>query len=380
MSGIYIHIPFCTTKCNYCNFFSVTSLSRKASFIEALEAEISLQSDFFKQLPGHTTVDTIYLGGGTPSLLTPEDLRRIFVSLSANFSWSPDVEITIEANPDDVTTALLREWLLLGINRLSIGIQSFRADVLRYLSRRHSAEKSLTVVEMALNSGFKNLSGDLIYGVPGLRDDEWLVDVERLSTSGVTHISAYALTVEPKTSLDFQIRKGRVGAPDEDAAFRQYYLLRERLRNRGFDQYEISNFSFKGYQSRHNSGYWSGEPYLGLGPSAHSYNGNMRRWNPSLLQAWIDSSLSGIPAHEEEFISMEKRYNEMVMTKLRTSVGLNMLEVEKSLGLSWRNYLEKVCQIPVKLGDVVILGETLFIPSEKLFLSDAIISDLMYVD
>lgn len=380
MSGIYIHVPFCTTKCNYCNFFSVTSLSRKASFIDALEAEIRMNNGFFNQSNGSAWVDTIYLGGGTPSLLSPEDLNRIFDFLATNFSWNADAEITIEANPDDVTPALLNSWRLLGINRLSIGIQSFRNETLRYLSRRHSAGKSLTVVQMALDSGFSNLSGDLIYGVPGLQDEEWIEDVERLASSGVSHISAYALTVEPRTALEFQIRKGRTGAPDEEAAFRQYYLLREKLISCGFNHYEISNFALSGCESRHNRAYWNGEPYLGLGPSAHSYNGTIRRWNPSLLQGWIDHSLSGIPAYTEESITPEKRYNEMVLTHLRTSRGLNLREMEKSLGIHWRQYLEKMCHVSVKQGDVIVEGETVYIPPQKLFISDSIISDLMYVD
>lgn len=355
-------------------------MSRKVSFIEALEAEIQQQNGFFGQLNDLAKVDTIYLGGGTPSLLSPDDLNRIFVSLASNFVWNSDTEITIEANPDDVTPELLKTWLLLGINRLSIGIQSFRKDTLNYLSRRHSSEKSLNVVQMALDSGFTNLSGDLIYGVPGLSDDEWIKDVERLACSGVSHISAYALTVEPRTALEFQIRKGRAGAPDEEAAFRQYFLLREKLISKGFDHYEISNFARPGCGSKHNKSYWSGEPYLGLGPSAHSYNGTVRRWNSSLLQDWIDHSLSGIPAYNEEIITPEKRYNEMVLTHLRTSHGLNMAEIEKTLGLHWRQYLEKMYQISVKQGDIVIKGETVYIPPQKLFISDSIISDLMYVD
>lgn len=382
MSGIYVHVPFCATKCNYCNFFSVTSLSRKQAYVRALLAEIELQRHFF-DIAGadlNDQIKTIYFGGGTPSLLASADLDEVLNRLKVAFSLSSDLEMTLEANPDDITPELLSAWRSAGFNRLSIGVQSFNDGVLKYLTRRHTGAKSLQAIRLALDAGFSNLSGDLIYGVPGLLDADLVADIDRMVKNGVNHISAYALTVEPRTTLDHQIRKGMMVTPDDDASRRQFYLVRSALLAHGFEHYEISNFALPGFRSRHNSSYWNRSTYLGLGPSAHSFDGESRCWNPSSLQTWIDHCDSGTVGAERETLAPAQVFNELLLTRLRTSDGLNLQLVEKLSGRVFAEYLKNLLQKAVLHDNIVVADGIITIPDDKLFISDAIISSLMYVE
>lgn len=382
MSGIYIHVPFCATKCNYCNFFSVTSLSRKHDYVTALLAEIELQQRFFENGGSGTNdqVNTIYFGGGTPSLLAAPELEKVMQRLRHTFLFSNDPELTLEANPDDITIEKLSEWGSLGFNRLSIGVQSFSDDVLKYLTRRHSSAKSLQAIRLALETGFLNLSGDLIYGVPGMSDASLVEDVNCMVDAGINHISAYALTVEPRTVLDHQIRKGLMVLPDDDAARRQFYLVRDVLLAHGFEHYEISNFARPGRRSRHNSSYWNRSKYLGFGPSAHSFDGVSRFWNPSSLHAWMDGCHSEAVGVERETLTTAQIFNELLLTRLRTSDGLALEMVERLAGLHLAAYLKVQLQEAVLQGDVMVNDGIVTLPAHKLFVSDAIISSLMYVE
>lgn len=382
MNGIYIHVPFCASKCNYCNFFSVASLSRMQDWTDALTREIGLRKHFFgPEVSGALPeAGTIYFGGGTPSLMEKADLEKIFSALREHFHWQPGAEITLEANPDDILAEKLEDWRSVGFNRLSIGIQSFHNEILQYLTRRHSAQKSISAVGLSLSKGFENLSADLIYGVPGLSDRQWLDDVNRLSDSGVNHISAYALTVEMRTALDYQIRNGKRMQPDDDTAARHFDILRDTLYRKGFEHYEISNFALPGYRSRHNSAYWSRQPYLGLGPSAHSFDGKNRQWNPSHLNEWINNCIAGRLAFESEELTPDQRYNELIITRLRTSDGLNPHDVEIVAGPDFRRYLEKVSQRFIKQGDIEVNEGIMRIVPQKLFVSDSMIVELMYTD
>ncbi len=328
MAGIYLHIPFCKSKCPYCNFFSVASLKTGLVFLEALYREIGIQKDYL----GAQKVKTVYLGGGTPSLLGPSQLSGILEKISSVFPVEQNAEITMEANPDDITLKNLSEWLKSGINRLSIGIQSFEEDDLRYLGRIHTGEQAERSVQLARDAGFSNLSLDFIYGMPTLSYDAFRSNLEKAVDLHIPHISAYALTIEPKTAMDVKIRKQQTAGPDEEKSVSQFRFLMQYLGSHNYEHYEISNFCLPGMHSVHNSSYWSGDHYLGLGPSAHSYNGSTRQWNVSSISRYADLIGSGSPHFETEFLSPSQKYNEYVMTSLRTIWGTNPDHIRKIFG------------------------------------------------
>lgn len=381
MSGIYIHVPFCREKCTYCNFFSVTTLSRKALWLETLLKEIEVRRQFFEveNNVAHP-IDTLYFGGGTPSLLPTGELETILRTIKTHFNLTTNVEITLEANPDDVTAEKTDQWSELGINRLSLGLQSFNDEALTYLSRRHSAARALEALETALASGINNITADLIYGVPGLSADQWRSNIRILTRSKVNHISAYSLTVEQKTTLDFQIRKRGIPPPDDEQAALHYQILTDETTASGFEHYEISNFARPGYRSRHNSAYWSGKPYLGLGPSAHSFNGTQRFWNPSGLQKWIEAMNIDPPQLEAETLTPVQRYNEMLITQLRTSDGISEKMLAQTASPKLIEHFKTEVQQHINQGDIEVVGSCYRIPSHKLFTSDAIVINLMYAD
>lgn len=284
MSGIYIHIPFCRRKCHYCNFFSLASSKYKERFLNALKEETYLRKNY---LDGKQ-VESIYLGGGTPSILTIQEINGILEDIRKYFILSENTEITLEANPDDIGPDILRDYRSIGINRLSIGVQSFYDDDLQYLNRIHSGLRAEESVFQAREAGFSNISIDLIYGIPTLTQEKWQKNLEKAFFLEVPHISAYSLTVEPKTALDQLIRKMKLPGPSEEDILNHFRILIRMMREQGFEHYEISNFCKKNFYSRHNSMYWNTTQYLGLGPSAHSYNGNSRQWNISNLVQYID--------------------------------------------------------------------------------------------
>ena len=376
MAGIYIHIPFCRKACYYCNFHFSTSFKTKEEMIQAMVRELEMQSGY---LEGQE-IETIYFGGGTPSALPVEDIRLLLDSIRRLYHVSHAPEITLEANPDDITAASVAIWKENGINRLSIGIQAFQDELLKAWNRSHDAGQADRAIALAQEAGIGNITADLIYGGPGLSNEDWILNIQRLIDSGIPHISSYALTVESGTALFHQIEKGKSTSPDDDQANRQYAILQEMLAANGFLQYEVSNFAKEGFESRHNRSYWSGAHYLGIGPSSHSFNGISRQWNVANNVRYIQSIADGVIPSEREELTEAQRYNELVMTGLRTSRGIDMQRVH-ALGEEYLEYLEANVIEHVNNGQVVKneLGNWVLKP-EYLFFADGIAADLFYED
>jgi len=335
MAGIYLHVPFCKKACHYCNFHFSTSLYSKSDFIAALLKEIALTSSVKNggsDYLGDEIIDTIYFGGGTPSLLDQEELDSIINKLHKSFTIDATAEITFEANPDDITLQKLQDWKDAGVNRLSIGVQSFFSEHLLWMNRAHSANQSLSVIELAKLEGFTNISIDLIYGVPGMTNAQWITNLQQAGELGVTHLSCYALTVEPSTALYKLIRQHKTKDVDEEMQAAQFYILSDWAPSAGYEQYEISNFAKPGMRSRHNSGYWQGKKYLGLGPSAHSFNGNSRQWNIANNALYIKSIHENKLPFEIESLTPVQQLNEYIMTSLRTAEGINTKHIEDQFG------------------------------------------------
>ena len=335
MSGIYIHIPFCKQACHYCDFHFSTSLKKKKELIEALCSELVLRKSDLKD-----EVQTIYFGGGTPSLLSSEELEEIFTTIFENYTIAEGAEITLEANPDDLSLELINQFDSSPINRLSIGVQSFFENDLKLMNRAHNANEALECIKIAKNK-FQNISIDLIYGIPGMDVERWNKNLDIAMSLGVPHLSCYALTVEPKTALASFIKKGKVAPVEDEISAEHYRILQEVSEREGYENYEFSNFGMKGYASKNNMAYWQGEHYLGIGPSAHSYDGDSRSWNVSNNSIYIKSIQSGSLPLEHETLSKEDKYNEYIMTGLRTKYGVSLDKVERSFGLKYREYLIK---------------------------------------
>ncbi len=320
---IYLHVPFCHRKCTYCAFYSVVTSQEKQSYVDALCRELALRQ--------HTMdhpITTVYFGGGTPSILVPEQLAQIVETLQSNYDLSHTEEVTLEANPEDLTPQYLEALRAMGFfNRLSIGIQSFHDEDLRLLNRRHDGRQALQAVENAVEAGFSNISIDLIYGLPGQGLTAWRDNLDRVATLPVQHLSAYALTLEKGTILEKQVEQGRVATATEGEVLDHYESLLEWARSNGFEQYEISNFSKPGFRARHNSRYWNRTPYLGVGAAAHSFDGEYRRWNVADVGQYVASAAIGHIAHEEEQLGLKDAHNEYVMTALRTVEGIEKSQV-----------------------------------------------------
>ncbi len=334
MAGIYIHIPFCKKACNYCNFHFSTSTQNSDSFLSALEKEIELQKDYLKDI-----ISTIYIGGGTPSILPSAKIENILTKINQTFKVDTNAEITLEANPDDISKAKLQEWKTAGINRLSIGVQSFFEDDLKWMNRAHTATQAEDCIHLAQSEGFNNLTIDLIYGTPTLTDENWQQNVSKAIELGVNHLSCYALTVEPKTALEKMISQHKVASVDHENQAHHFELLMEWMKSAGFEHYEISNFAKAGFRSKHNSSYWQGKHYLGLGPSAHSYNGTTRQWNVANNALYIQSIKKNIIPFEIEILTQEQQINEYIMTALRTVEGISLGKIKNEFGAE---ILEKV--------------------------------------
>jgi oxygen-independent coproporphyrinogen-3 oxidase len=327
MAGIYIHIPFCRKACHYCNFHFSTTHSLLPQMVDAIVTEVTLQHHYLQE-----NIDTIYFGGGTPSLCTAAQIKRILQAIKTTFTVNDGAEITLESNPDDINEERLLAWQQMGINRLSIGVQSFVEDDLQWMNRAHSATQATTCIQLAQQYGFNNLTIDLIYGTPTLSDDQWQQNVQTAIDLGVTHLSCYALTVEPKTALDKMIQLQKIANVDADKQARHFELLMQWLQVAGFEHYEISNFAKPGHRSKHNSSYWQGKTYLGLGPSAHSFNGNSRQWNIANNTLYMASIAKQIVPFEIEELSQTQQLNEYIMTSLRTIEGLSIQKVQQSWG------------------------------------------------
>lgn len=369
MAGIYIHIPFCRRACHYCNFHFSTSLRYKNEFIAALLKEIRLQQHF----PGLATISSLYFGGGTPSLLETAELTELISAVRSHYQLLPDAEITLEANPDDLTEEKLEGWRSAGVNRLSIGVQSFFEEDLRWMNRAHTATQSIAGLELALRY-FDNITIDLIYGTPGLTDEKWQQNVLQAITLGIPHLSCYALTVEPKTPLDKLIRQEQYENVNPDQQSAQFLLLMQWLAEAGYEHYEISNFARPGWRSRHNSSYWQQQPYLGLGPSAHSYTGTERQWNIANNNTYIKALEEDRIPYEKEILTPVQQLNEYIMTSLRTMEGLDLQQV----AAPERGQLEKAAQKYISGGMLLRTGDHFILTREGKLLADGIAADLFF--
>jgi oxygen-independent coproporphyrinogen III oxidase len=324
LPGLYLHIPFCRKACHYCNFHFSTSLAAKDGLLTALYAEIRMRSAEAAAQP----IPTIYFGGGTPSLLEPAEIRHILDLIHAHYRTDETTEVSLEANPDDLTPEYLQALQMAGVHRLSIGIQSFREEDLRFMNRSHDAGQARRCLQDARAAGFQSINADLIYGIPGLSEEDLLTNIHELVRAGVDHLSAYALTVEPRTALDHFVRSGKAPAPSDEQTIRHFRLLKATLAEAGFEHYEISNWALPGKYSRHNISYWQGRPYLGFGPSAHSYDGKRRSWNIANNARYIRALSEERLDAEEELLRPQDHYNEYVLTRLRTRWGCRSSEVD----------------------------------------------------
>jgi oxygen-independent coproporphyrinogen-3 oxidase len=371
LAGLYIHIPFCRSKCHYCNFFSLATRKHRGELLSALKMEASMSAGY---LPD-PRFETIYLGGGTPSVYSPLALDELIAPFSGEA-----VEITLEINPEDVTVGWIADLKKSRFNRFSLGIQSFRDEDLKFLNRPHSRQQALHTIALLRDAGYENISIDLIFGLPGMDTREWRENLETAFSLGLPHFSAYALTVEEGTALDWMIRHGKTSAISDENQANQFLLLMEMARHQGYEHYEISNFALPDRYSMHNSNYWLGVPYLGLGPSAHSYNGTSRRWNRSSLSEYITAMEQGNPFYEEEFLTVMMQFNEYVMTGLRTSGGCDTGLIGSRFGEELLQYFLRASEPFVDKGLMKkeITGFTLS-DQGKLF-ADKIASEIFYTD
>ncbi|WP_178987231.1 radical SAM family heme chaperone HemW [Winogradskyella schleiferi] len=375
MSGIYIHIPFCKQACHYCDFHFSTSLKKKEELINALSKELELRKDEFS----NSTVETIYFGGGTPSLLNNEELQFLIDSVYNNYKVSKNPEITLEANPDDLSKDRIMELSKSPINRLSIGIQSFFESDLKLMNRAHNVEEAKACLEEATKY-FDNISLDLIYGIPGASNEQWLKNIEIALSFNVPHISSYALTVEPKTALASFIKKGLIENVDDEQAHEQFHILKDKLEASGFVHYELSNFGKDGYFSKNNSAYWQGKSYLGIGPSAHSFNGKQRSWNVKNNSKYIKAIQGNELPIEIETLTQTDRYNEYIMTGLRTIWGVSLVKVENDFGVTFKNYLNAQSEVFINQHLLYIEDAHLRVTKKGQFLCDGIASELFKIN
>ena len=379
MSGIYIHIPFCKQACHYCDFHFSTSMKKKEEMVLALAKELQLRKNELQQETELDVIDTIYFGGGTPSVLRVDEIRFLIDTVRQYYSVATHPEITLEANPDDLSEENLKAFAEIGINRLSIGIQSFFEDDLQLMNRAHNSVEAEKCLELATRY-FENISLDLIYGIPGMTNEKWLHNIETALSFGIPHISSYALTVEPKTALHKLIQTGKVASPNDEVAHAHFLILVETLEANGFVHYELSNFGKENYFSRNNSAYWLGKKYLGIGPSAHSYDGDSRSWNIANNALYLKALQNGELPKEVEKLTTKDRYNEYVMTGLRTIWGVSLVRIEQEFGLEYLNYLKQQSHKFVVDGLLLITDDIIKPTLKGKFLTDGIASDLFYLN
>ncbi len=376
MAGIYIHIPFCKTRCIYCDFYSTTRSEIKDRYLSALCKELQSRKSYL----GNEPVETIYFGGGTPSQLSRQDFEKIFSTIKKEFNLEQCSEITLEANPDDLSPEYIKELSSLPFNRISIGIQTFNEQTLRLLKRRHTAEQAIRAVKECRLAGFQNISIDLMYGLPGETAESWEADLNQAISLNVEHISAYHLIYEEGTPLYKMLLKHKVEEADEESSVDFFALMIDRLIQAGFQHYEISNFCMPDKYSRHNSSYWTGKKYLGCGPSAHSFDGSTRQWNISSLDQYIDGIEKGILAVEIEKLSITTRYNDFVITSLRTMWGLPLNRLKEEFGIELKQYCLDNAKAYLDTGKLELRNNTLFLSKGGIFISDGIMSDLLWVE
>lgn len=372
MAGIYLHIPFCKQACHYCDFHFSTSLSKKNEMLKAIQTELILQKNYLGAQP----IETIYFGGGTPSLLKASELQLLIDQITTHFNLSTNAEITFEANPDDLDAQKVKELKQTAINRFSIGIQSFFEEDLRWMNRAHTAQEAESAIKRVQDAGFDNITIDLIYGHPLLSNEKWEHSIHRVIDLQIPHISSYAMTVEPQTALASFIRKGKQKALDETQSAEQFTQLMNHLEQAGFDHYEISNFAKPGKYSQHNSNYWAGVPYLGIGPSAHSFNGESRQWNVANNAIYLESiENKKIPA-EVEILTTINRINEYIMTSLRTNRGMNITHIHKEFGEKYATNIEQELDRFVEQNWIAIHDRVVVLTKAGKLFADYIASEL----
>ncbi|MEY2812113.1 MAG: radical family heme chaperone HemW [Bacteroidota bacterium] len=375
MAGIYIHIPFCRKACHYCNFHFSTSLQNATDVLQAIEKEIELRS-------GEVTeeITTIYFGGGTPSLVDNTVIESLLAEIGRNFTINPNAEITLEANPDDISVEKAKSWKAIGINRFSLGIQSFEDDYLQWMNRAHSASQSFAAIEIIRETGFENFSIDLIYGTPGQTTEGWTKDLQTAIDLKIPHLSCYALTVEEKTALHNLIEKGEKENINPEEQAERFELLMKLTTAAGYHHYEISNFALRGYESKHNSAYWEGVPYLGIGPSAHSYDGIKRKWNIANNISYTKAILDHSPLFEEEILSKNDRFNEYCMTALRRSKGIEKQKIISLGGMEGLSIINKMILPYIESNKVIEDENSWKLTNEGKFFADGIAASLFIIE
>jgi oxygen-independent coproporphyrinogen III oxidase len=378
LAGIYIHIPFCKQACNYCNFHFSTSLQLKDELIAAMIKEIHLVTEKANHSSEKELCETIYFGGGTPSLLSIKELNNILASLFSKFEIAKDAEITLEANPDDITAEKLQLWKKAGINRLSVGVQSFLDQELVWMNRAHSSADSLRCIDEIKNAGFSDYSIDLIYGSPLLNNQDWLNTIDTVINKNIPHISCYALTVEPKTALHKMIAQNKKESVDAEKQAEQFVLLMNQMEQAGYEHYEISNFSKPGRRSKHNSSYWQGKKYYGFGPAAHSYDGIKRKWNVSNNALYIQSLKKNSIPSEEETLTSTQSINEYIMTSLRTIEGLDLEKINSLFGTNHVNQLLNASKIYIQSEKIIQQNNRLILTKQGKLFADGIAADLFF--
>ena len=376
MAGIYIHIPFCKRRCIYCDFFSTTQSEKKAEYVHALVRELEMRKDYV----GEEEIETIYLGGGTPSQLSQEELEEIFTYIYKVYKVTPDAEITLEANPDDLTPEYVSILRSLPINRISMGIQTFQEETLKLLHRRHTARQAIEAFRRCREAGFQNISIDLMYGLPGETLETWEQDLQQAIDLHPEHISAYHLIYEEGTTLWNLREQNKVEEAEEELSLTLFKTLIERLTKAGYQHYEISNFCLPGLHSRHNSSYWTGKKYLGCGPSAHSFDGISRQWNVSSLGKYLEGIRSNQLDFELEELDLYTRYNDFVITSIRTCWGMPLAQLRTTYGETLYNYCLRMAKPHIEQGVLEIKEDTLKLTPQGIFISDGIMSDLLWIE
>lgn len=373
MAGLYIHIPFCKQLCNYCDFYHIIYNENGSVFRDAILKEAEIRKDY----TGKETISTIYLGGGTPSVFTAKELGIIINGISKLFTVIPECEVTIELNPDDITEEYSKDLKKLGINRVSLGVQSWRDEDLRLLNRRHTSLQAAEALDTLIKTGFENVTIDLIYGIPGMTTEDWAMNLDKSFSFDIKHLSAYHLTIEPRTVFGKLKQKGKFQEIDEEDSLAEFNVLIEKTESAGFIQYEISNFGKPGYFSIHNSNYWKQVPYLGLGPSAHSFNGYSRQWNVRDLKKYIRLVNTGKPFYEREELDFKTRFNEYIMTSLRTMWGIDLDYLERTFEKESYDYVINMAGKFMNYGMINQENNHLVLTNQGKMISDNIITEFM---
>jgi oxygen-independent coproporphyrinogen-3 oxidase len=375
MAGIYIHIPFCRQKCYYCDFYKTLNTKNTGSFLSSLKEEVKLRQNYLE----NETIKTIYFGGGTPSVLSKFQIHDILFFLQQQFQISETAEITFEANPDDLTPEYLNALFNIGINRLSVGIQSFENDLLKKMNRRHNAGEAILSIENSVKAGFENISIDFIYGLPGLSQKQWKQNLQQAFKLPVHHLSAYHLTYHEGTPFYTWLKKGTLKALEEKESVQQFSDLLDLAEKNNFEGYEISNFAKNGMYSKHNKSYWTGEKYLGLGPSAHSFNQKSRQWNMASVDGYIKAIQQNLLFYQHEELTDNERFNEYILTRIRTKWGVNLKELKSIFGeTAYQHFLTNIKK-HVDFENGYFKNNVFLLSKKGLFVSDDIMSDLMII-